>query len=89
MQFGPVIQAIPVIGTGEAKTWTDLDGVGDTVEPTPSDLDGNPWFVDDAATGDSGVPDSPDYPDPAGLAGAVSGAPSGSRRSRRRLRLRS
>ncbi len=32
----------------------DLDGDGDTAEPTPFDLDGNPRFVDDPATPDSG-----------------------------------
>ncbi len=37
---------------------TDLDGDGDTTEPTPLDLDGNPRFVDDCHTQDSGVPDS-------------------------------
>jgi len=32
----------------------DLDGDGDTTEPLPVDLDGNPRFVDDPATPDSG-----------------------------------
>ena len=32
----------------------DLDGDGDTTERTPLDLDGNPRFVDDPATADSG-----------------------------------
>jgi predicted outer membrane repeat protein len=32
----------------------DLDGDGDTDEPTPFDLDGNPRFVDDPATDDTG-----------------------------------
>jgi predicted outer membrane repeat protein len=33
----------------------DLDGDGDTDEPIPFDLDGNPRFVDDPETEDSGV----------------------------------
>jgi hypothetical protein len=32
----------------------DLDGDGDTAEPVPFDLDGNPRFVDDPSTPDSG-----------------------------------
>ena len=32
----------------------DLDNDGDTVEPTPWDLDGNPRFVNDPATADTG-----------------------------------
>ena len=39
----------------------DLDGDGDTTERTPLDLDGNPRFVDDPDTGDTGVPDPPYY----------------------------
>jgi predicted outer membrane repeat protein len=39
----------------------DLDGDGDTTERTPFDLDGNPRFVDDAGTADTGVADPPDY----------------------------
>ncbi|MFQ5411703.1 MAG: right-handed parallel beta-helix repeat-containing protein [Phycisphaerae bacterium] len=40
----------------------DLDGDGDTTERTPLDLAGNPRFVDDPATVDTGIPDPPDYP---------------------------
>jgi hypothetical protein len=32
----------------------DLDGDGDTDEPIPFDLDGNPRFVDDPDTDDTG-----------------------------------
>jgi predicted outer membrane repeat protein len=39
----------------------DLDGDGDTEEPIPFDLDGNPRFIDDPDTEDTGNPD-PDYP---------------------------
>jgi len=39
----------------------DLDGDGDTTERTPLDLDGNPRFVDDPLTDDTGVADPPDY----------------------------
>jgi len=35
----------------------DLDGDGDTDEPLPFDLDGNPRFVDDPDTPDTGNPD--------------------------------
>ncbi|MCH7721630.1 MAG: hypothetical protein IH988_11700, partial [Planctomycetes bacterium] len=35
---------------------TDLDADGDTSEPIPYDLDGNPRFVDDPATEDTGNP---------------------------------
>ena len=40
----------------------DLDGDGDTTEPVPHDLDGNPRFVDDPATEDSGNPGVPGPP---------------------------
>jgi hypothetical protein len=40
----------------------DLDGDGDVDEPIPFDLDGNPRFVDDPGTEDTGNPD-PGYPD--------------------------
>ena len=40
----------------------DLDGDGDTTEPIPFDLDGNPRFVDDAATEDTGNPGGPGPP---------------------------
>ncbi|HUU94894.1 MAG TPA: right-handed parallel beta-helix repeat-containing protein [Phycisphaerae bacterium] len=40
----------------------DLDGDGDTEEPMPFDLDGNPRFIDDPDTEDTGNPD-PDYPE--------------------------
>ena len=40
----------------------DLDGDGDTDEPIPFDLDGNPRFIDDLDTEDTGNPD-PDYPE--------------------------
>ena len=40
----------------------DLDGDGDTQEPVPFDLDGNPRFIDDPNADDTGHPD-PDYPD--------------------------
>jgi len=40
----------------------DLDEDGDTIEPIPFDLDGNPRFADDPCTDDTGNPD-PDYPD--------------------------
>jgi hypothetical protein len=33
---------------------TDLDGDGDTIEPIPFDLDGNPRFADDPNTPDTG-----------------------------------
>ena len=39
----------------------DLDGDGDTDERTPFDLDGNPRFVQDPLTEDTGVPDPPLY----------------------------
>lgn len=39
----------------------DLDGDGNTAERLPLDLDGNPRFVDDAATIDTGVADLPTY----------------------------
>ena len=39
----------------------DLDGDGDTDERTPFDLDGNPRFVQDPFTDDTGVPDPPRY----------------------------
>jgi parallel beta-helix repeat protein len=39
----------------------DLDGDGDVDEPIPFDLDGNPRFVDDPNTEDTGNPD-PGYP---------------------------
>ena len=41
----------------------DLDGDGDTSERAPVDLDGNPRFVDDPVTADTGVSDPPDYTD--------------------------
>ena len=41
----------------------DLDGDGDTAERTPLDLAGNPRFVDDPDTDDTGVPDPPGYLD--------------------------
>jgi len=34
---------------------SDLDGDGDTLEPLPFDLDGNPRFVDDSAVPDTGI----------------------------------
>jgi hypothetical protein len=37
----------------------DLDGDGDTTEPTPLDLGGLPRFADDPSTADTGVPDPP------------------------------
>jgi len=37
----------------------DLDGDGDTTEPIPFDLDGNPRFVDDPATPDTGNGEPP------------------------------
>ncbi len=37
----------------------DLDGDGNTVEPLPIDLDGNPRFTDDPYTTDTGVGPSP------------------------------
>ena len=37
----------------------DLDGDGDTAEPLPFDLDGNPRFVDDPATDDTGLGEPP------------------------------
>jgi predicted outer membrane repeat protein len=37
----------------------DLDADGDTTEPLPFDLDGNPRFVDDLATPDTGNGDPP------------------------------
>jgi len=37
----------------------DLDGDGDTDEPLPFDLDGNPRFVDDLTIDDTGVGDPP------------------------------
>ncbi|HUU94136.1 MAG TPA: right-handed parallel beta-helix repeat-containing protein, partial [Phycisphaerae bacterium] len=40
----------------------DLDEDGDTTEPIPFDLDGNPRFADDPCTDDTGNP-NPDYPD--------------------------
>jgi len=40
----------------------DLDGDGDTTERMPFDLDGLPRFVDEPGTGDTGLPDLPDYP---------------------------
>jgi hypothetical protein len=33
---------------------SDLDGDGNSVEPTPFDLNGFPRFIDDLCTGDSG-----------------------------------
>ena len=39
----------------------DLDGDGDVDEHTPVDLDGNPRFVDDLLTDDTGVPHVPEY----------------------------
>ena len=39
----------------------DLDEDGDTDERTPFDLDGNPRFVQDPFTDDTGVPDPPLY----------------------------
>jgi hypothetical protein len=39
----------------------DLDGDGYTGERIPFDLDGNPRFVQDPFTGDTGVPDLPVY----------------------------
>jgi len=39
-----------------------LDEDGDTEEPIPFDLEGNPRFVDDPGTDDTGNAD-PDYPD--------------------------
>ncbi len=41
----------------------DLDEDGDTSERTPLDLAGDPRFVDDPGTIDTGVPDPPDYPE--------------------------
>jgi len=38
---------------------TDLDGDGDTTEPTPLDLDGHARFVGDPATEDTGLGDPP------------------------------
>ena len=40
---------------------SDLDGDGDADERTPFDLDGNPRFVQDPFTDDTGVPDPPRY----------------------------
>lgn len=40
----------------------DLDEDGNADEPIPFDLDGNPRFIDDPGTEDTGNPD-PDYPD--------------------------
>lgn len=37
----------------------DLDGDGDTSEPTPFDLEGGPRFLDDGAVPDTGVGDPP------------------------------
>lgn len=39
--------------------WLDLDGDGDTNELIPVDLDGNPRFVDDPNTDDTGFGDPP------------------------------
>ncbi|MCP4591409.1 MAG: right-handed parallel beta-helix repeat-containing protein [bacterium] len=39
----------------------DLDHDGDTAERTPLDLDGNPRFLDDPQTRNTGVADRPDY----------------------------
>ena len=39
----------------------DLDDDGDTAERTPLDLGGEPRFMDDLGTVDTGVPDPPDY----------------------------
>jgi hypothetical protein len=36
-----------------ADTW-DLDDDGDTTEPLPIDIDGDPRFIDDPATADTG-----------------------------------
>jgi len=57
----------PCIDAGDnaavpADEW-DLDDDGDTNEPIPFDLDGNPRFVDDPETEDTGNP-HPEYPDP-------------------------
>ncbi|MCH7703107.1 MAG: VCBS repeat-containing protein [Planctomycetes bacterium] len=41
---------------------SDLDGDGDTSEPASLDLDGNPRFVDDPATEDTGIPGTPGPP---------------------------
>ena len=41
----------------------DLDGDGDTAERTPLDLGGEPRFMDDLRTPDTGVSDPPDYPE--------------------------
>ena len=43
--------------TGVPADTQDLDGDGDTDEPVPVDLDGNPRFVDDPDTPDTGNPD--------------------------------
>ncbi len=41
----------------------DLDQDDDTAERTPLDMDGNPRFVDDPDTTDTGLDDLPDYPE--------------------------
>ena len=41
----------------------DLDGDGDLDERIPFDGDGNPRFLDDPGTDDTGVPDPPAYPE--------------------------
>ncbi len=55
----------PCIDAGDntaiAADTTDLDGDGDTAERVPVDLGGEPRFVDDPLTVDTGVPDPPDY----------------------------
>ena len=43
--------------TGVPADTQDLDGDGNTDEPVPVDLDGNPRFVDDPDTPDTGNPD--------------------------------
>ena len=58
--------ASPCIDAGDNEAVSgdmfDLDEDGDTDEPIPFDLDGNPRFADDPDTDDTGNPD-PDYPD--------------------------
>ena len=47
--------------TAVPRDIADLDGDGDTDERTPLDLDGNPRFVQNPYTEDTGVPDPPHY----------------------------
>jgi hypothetical protein len=61
--YGRLLPGSPCIdaadNTAVPADTEDLDGDGDTTEPIPIDLEGNPRFVDDVDTLDTGLGDPP------------------------------